>query len=239
MAEQSFESHPDTPRLPPRAKGQRAVRPRDAATLIVLRRDGPKPRVLMGRRHGGHSFMPDKWVFPGGRIDPADFRAPVAAELRPEVADCLARAGGEPKRTRALALSAIRETFEETGLLLAQAGEARAKAGPWKDFLAQGALPDLSALDFIARAVTPPMVPKRYDARFFMADAERLVSLERQPDCGELDEIAWFELEDALALDLPTVTEFVLKEIPLRLADNTRPIPDWRMRRGKRGMTPA
>ena len=239
MAEQPFESHPDTPRLPPRAKGQRAVRPRDAATLIVLRRDGPKLRVLMGRRHGGHSFMPDKWVFPGGRIDPADFRAPVAAELRPEVAERLARAGGEPRRTRALALSAIRETFEETGLLLAQPGEARVRTGPWKDFLAQGALPDLSALDFIARAVTPPMVPKRYDARFFMADAERLVSLERQADCGELDEIAWFELEAALALDLPTVTEFVLKEIPLRLADSGRAIPDWRMRRGKRGMTAA
>ena len=51
------------------------------------------------------------------------------------------------------------------------------------------------------------MVPKRFDARFFMADAERLISLERQADCGELDEIAWFELEEALALDLPTVTE--------------------------------
>ena len=241
MTEQAFKppgSHPDTPRMAPRAKGSRAVRPRDAATLIVLRRDGPKPRVLMGRRHGGHSFMPDKWVFPGGRIDPADFRAPVAAELRPEVAEKL-YAAGPARRVRALALSAIRETFEETGLLLAQPGERRVQAGPWKEFLAQGVLPDLSALEYIARAVTPPMVPKRYDARFFMADAERLVSLERQADCGELDEIAWFELEAALALDLPTVTEFVLKDIPLRLADKTRPIPDWRMRRGRRGMTAA
>ncbi len=236
MAEQAFEPHPDTPRMPPR-KG-RAVRPRDAATLIVLRRDGPKLRVLMGRRHGGHSFMPDKWVFPGGRIDPSDFRAPVAAELRPEVAERLARAGGLPRRTRALALAAIRETFEETGLLLARPGKFhRVVAGPWRDFLAQDVLPDLSAVDFIARAVTPPMVPKRFDARFFMADAENLVSLERQADCGELDEIAWFELEAALALDLPTVTEFVLKEIPHRLADASRPIPDWRMRRGQRGMT--
>ena len=222
--------------MPPRTG--RAVRPRDAATLIVLRRDGPKPRVLMGRRHGGHSFMPDKWVFPGGRIDPSDFRAPVAAELRPEVAEKLYRTG-PPHRARALALSAIRETFEETGLLLAQPGQHPAGAGPWRQFLEQGVLPDLSALDYIARAVTPPMVPKRYDARFFLADAERLVSLDRQPDCGELDEIAWFELADALDLDLPTVTGFVLKEIPLRLADGARAIPDWRMRRGKRGMTPG
>ncbi len=238
MAEQAFDAHPDTPRMPPRRKGQRAVRPRDAATLIVLRRDGPQPRVLMGRRHGGHDFMPDKWVFPGGRIDPSDFRAPVASELRPEVAEKLATAA-PPKRGRALALAAIRETFEETGLLLAKPGQHRPVAGPWHAFLEQGALPDLGALQFIARAVTPPMVPKRYDARFFMAEAENLLSLERQPDCGELDEIAWFELGQALALDLPTVTEIVLREIPLRLADPHRPFPYLRMRRGQRGMTAA
>ncbi|MFI4933692.1 MAG: NUDIX hydrolase [Caulobacterales bacterium] len=233
MAEQAFEPHPDTPRLPPR-KG-RAVRPRDAATLIVLRRDGPKPRVLMGRRHGGHDFMPDKWVFPGGRIDPSDFRAPVASELRPEVAERLSTAA-PAKRARALALAAIRETFEETGLLLARPGHHRPIAGPWRQFLEQGALPDLSAVDFIARAVTPPMVPKRFDARFFMAEAENLISLERQPDCGELTEIAWLELEEALGLDLPTVTGFVLREIPQRLKDPHRPLPYLRMRRGSRTM---
>ncbi len=236
MAEQSFEPHPDTPRLPPRQG--RAVRPRDAATLVVVRRDGPKLRVLMGRRHGGHDFMPDKWVFPGGRIDPSDFRVPVAAELRPEVAARLT-AAAPAKRARALALSAIRETFEETGLLLAKPGRYRPIAGPWRQFLEQGALPDLSALDFVARAVTPPMVPKRYDARFFIAEAERLISLERQPDCGELTEIAWLELGEALALDLPTVTEMVLRDLPERLADPHRPVPYWRMRRGQRTMTSA
>src|ERR1700733_3169181 len=107
MAERAFESHPDTPRMPPRTG--RAVGPRGAATLIIIRRDGPKPRVLMGRRHGGHDFMPDKWVFPGGRIDPSDFRAPVASELRPDVAHRL-YATGLARRARALALSAIRET---------------------------------------------------------------------------------------------------------------------------------
>ena len=234
MAEQAFEPHPDTPRMPPRQG--RAVRPRDAATLIVLRRDGPKPRVLMGRRHGGHDFMPDKWVFPGGRIDPSDFRAPVASELRPDVAHRL-ETTAQPKRGRALALSAIRETFEETGLLLGKTAHHRPIAGPWRLFLEQGALPDLAALDYIARAVTPPMVPKRYDARFFMADAENLISLDRQTDCGELDEIAWFDLEEALSLDLPTVTSFVLREIPLKLADPHRPFPYLRMRRGQRTMT--
>ena len=146
-----------------------------------------------------------------------------------------------PKRGRALALAAIRETFEETGLLLAKPGNVTAPiAGPWRQFLDQGALPDLAALDYIARAVTPPMVPKRFDARFFMADAERLISLERQPDCGELDEIAWFDLEEALALDLPTVTELRAARDPAEAwPTRTARFPYLRMRRGQRGMTTA
>jgi len=210
----------------------RPVRPRDAATLILVRRDGPKPRVLMGRRHSTHAFMPDKWVFPGGRIDPSDFRAPFATDLRPDVAARLAKTA-PPSRARALALAAVRETFEEVGLLLARPAPSRPGVGPWREFLAQGALPDLAALDFVARAVTPTASPRRFDARFMMAEADRLISLERQADCGELDEIAWFELEEALGLDLPSVTRFVLREIPLRLADPSRPAPCLRFVRGR------
>ena len=231
MSQQAFETDAAMPRTPLRTG--RAARPRDAATLIIVRRDGPKPRVLMGRRHGGHDFMPDKWVFPGGRIDPSDFRAPVAAELRPEVAVRLNKTA-PPKRARALGLAAIRETFEEAGLLLAKPGAARPGAGPWRQFISQGALPDLSALDFIARAITPPRVPKRFNARFFMADAERLVSLERQADCGELTEIAWLELDEALGLDIPIITRVVLGEIPKRMADPHRPAPDIKTWRGAR-----
>ena len=127
MTEQAFEPRRRTDGVRP--KGTKAVRPRHAATLIVLRRDGPKPRVLMGRRHGGHDFMPDKWVFPGGRIDRADFRAPFATDLRPEVAARLARTA-PPVRVRALALAAVRETFEEVGLLLARPAPPRAGTGP-------------------------------------------------------------------------------------------------------------
>ena len=210
----------------------RPVRPRDAATLILIRRDGAKPSVLMGRRHGGHDFMPGKWVFPGGRIDRSDFRAPYAGNLQPLAAAALEKTA-PPARARAIAMAAIRETFEEAGLLLARPALVRAGAGPWREFMAQGAIADLEALDFVARAVTPPMSPKRFDARFFMAEADRLMSLTPQPDCGELDEIAWVELEEALALDLPTVTRFVLREIPLRLADRTRRPPSLQFKRGR------
>jgi 8-oxo-dGTP pyrophosphatase MutT (NUDIX family) len=189
----------------------------------------------MGRRHGGHDFMPGKWVFPGGRIDPSDFRAPFATDLRPEVAARLQKTAPLP-RARALALAAIRETFEETGLLLATPAPARPSVGPWRQFLALGALPDLAALDFVARAVTPPMSPKRFDARFFLARADRLISLEREADCGELDEIAWFDLPAARELDLPSVTRFVLGEIDLRLADPSRAAPYLRFTRGRQSL---
>jgi 8-oxo-dGTP pyrophosphatase MutT (NUDIX family) len=219
-----------------RGTGARLVRPRDAATLILVRRDTATPRLLMGRRHGGHAFMPDKWVFPGGRIDRSDFRAPYATDVRPEVMARLEKTAPHA-RARALALAAVRETFEETGLLLAKPAPTRTGAGPWRDFMAQGAEADLAALDFVARAITPPYRPKRFDARFFMADAEALLSLKRLPDCGELDEIAWVDLDEALALDLPGITRFVIREVALRLDDHSRPAPFVSFVRGARQLT--
>jgi 8-oxo-dGTP pyrophosphatase MutT (NUDIX family) len=221
---------------PLRKPGAKLARPRDAATLIIVRRDGPKPRLLMGRRNGGHDFMPDKWVFPGGRIDRSDFRAPYATDVRPEVMARLEKSTPQA-RARALALTAIRETFEEVGLLLAKPAPKRPGAGPWREFLAQGAEPDLAALDFIAQAITPHYRPKRFNARFFMASAEALISLDRMPDCGELDEIAWLDLDEALTLDLPGITRFVIEELPLRLEDPGRPAPFTRFLRGDRQLT--
>jgi 8-oxo-dGTP pyrophosphatase MutT (NUDIX family) len=214
------------PEGPPRPVGQKAVRPKRAATLILIRRDGPKPRVLMGRRHGGHSFMPDRWVFPGGRVDRADYHPPAASELKPEI-QAMFDAHLAPRRGRALALAAVRETFEEAGLLLAKAAPPRPGAGPWRDFLGQGALPDLEGLDIVARAITPAAVAKRFDTWFLLAEADRLLSFERQPDCGELEEIAWFDFEAANELKLPNVTRAVLMEAQMRLDDPRRPRPYW------------
>src|SRR5580698_8185450 len=103
-----YDPHTDGPMREP---GARHVRPRDAATLILVRRDASRPQLLMGRRHGGHNFMPDKWVFPGGRVDRGDFHAPHATDHRPEVLAKLEKAAN-PSRCRALAMAAVRETFE-------------------------------------------------------------------------------------------------------------------------------
>ncbi len=208
------------------------LRPKDAATLIVVRQDGPEPRVLMGRRAEGHVFMAGKWVFPGGRVDASDRFAPSASELRPEVARRLQRTA-TPSRARALALAAVRELFEETGVLLARPSPPRSGSGPWRDFLQAGALPDLAPLDYIARAVTPPGRPRRFDARFFLADASALVSLEPRSGDRELDEIAWLEMSRLGDLDLPQITRFVVGEALERLKAPNRPIPFARMVRGK------
>jgi 8-oxo-dGTP pyrophosphatase MutT (NUDIX family) len=230
------EAKPVKPEGPPRIPGTRAVRPRHAATVMIIRRDGPKPRVLMGKRHGGHSFMPDRWVFPGGRIDRSDYRAPFASDLKPDV-HAVFDAYLKPGKGRALALAAVRETWEEAGLLLARRGPARPSAGPWRAFVEQGALPDLDALDVVARAVTPPQVGKRFDTWFLVADAERLMSLERQPDCGELEEIAWVDFDEAQALPLPTVTRMMIRESVERMSDPSRPKPFLRFKAG--GMRPS
>ena len=219
-------------------EGQPLARPRHAATLIIVRRDGSKPRLLMGRRAGGHTFMPSKWVFPGGRVDRTDFVAPAASDLTPAVEQKLELTArhASPRLPRALAMAAVRETFEEVGLLLAREAPSRPGAGPWREFLEAGALPDLAPLRFVARAITPPYRPRRFDARFFMAEADALLSLERRPDCGELDEIAWVDLDEALALDLPNITRFVVQEVAKRLEEPDRPVPFMRFQNGRRAL---
>lgn len=208
------------------------LRPKDAATLIVVR-DG---KVLMGRRAQGHVFMASKWVFPGGRIDRSDFRAASTGDFDARTAGRLA-AGCPPHRARALALAAIRETFEETGLIVGDKAPPAAVAGPWRAYRAAGALPDLSALTYVARAITPPGRARRFDARFFMADGSALLSRDIDGS-GELDEIAWIPWEEAEGLDLPAITRFVIGEVGKRLADPERPAPFVRFVRGRHDIQP-
>ncbi|QGZ94626.1 NUDIX hydrolase [Terricaulis silvestris] len=191
----------------------KASRPRDAATLILVR---GRREVMMGQRAKGHVFMPDKWVFPGGRVDPGDARAKAAVELTAET-ETLLKAGGPVRRPpRAYALAAVRETREEAGLVL---GDEKG--------------PDLSKLQFVARAITPPYRPRRFDARFFMADAEAVLAHD-EPAAGdeELLHTKWFSLDEAEALDLPSITRFVLKEVRARLAGDTVEPPFLRWSRG-------
>ncbi|WP_245973837.1 NUDIX hydrolase [Bosea caraganae] len=200
------------------------LRPLDAATMLILDRTGKKPRVLMGKRHLGHKFMPGKFVFPGGRIDPTDRRMAATGVLSQICEDRLmARSPrSTPSKARALALAAIRETFEETGLLFGSNEFGIPESPPpgtWTDFAGHGVYPDLGAVTFVARAVTPPRRPKRFDTRFFAIDSEAVgakVEGVISPD-SELIELVWVDFEEALQLDLPTITKAIIKEVEARL----------------------
>ena len=199
------------------------VRPKDAATLILVDRSGSMPKVLLGKRHERHKFMPGKFVFPGGRVDPVDRLMPVARPLDPHAEAHLMKhlQRASAAKARAFALAAIRETFEETGLLLGVPTSETAKvpSGPWRAFAEAKILPDRSALRFIGRAITPPGRPRRFDARFFTLDASAIahrVEGVTGPD-AELVELVWVELGSKPLADLHPMTKNVLRELELRL----------------------
>jgi 8-oxo-dGTP pyrophosphatase MutT (NUDIX family) len=219
----------------------RIIHPVDAATLIILDRSDTTPKVLLGRRHAGHVFMPGKFVFPGGRVESDDKMMPFAAALDPNVEKHLLcqidrDAAPEP---HALALASIRETFEETGLLLgaARADVPPAPEGAWMKFREAGFYPDLSVLHFITRAITPPGPPRRFDARFFSADirdvAHRIENVIHAD--AELVELTSVSIAGARDLDLPMITHIVLEELEARIAagfSTSLPVPFYQMRNG-------
>jgi 8-oxo-dGTP pyrophosphatase MutT (NUDIX family) len=212
------------------------LRPRDAATLVLVRRDHDAARVLMGCRHAGMAFMANKYVFPGGRIDPGDQRIAVTRDLRPQVLARTAQ-GITEIRARGLALAAIRETFEETGTLVGEPGTPpRTRSRGWKKFFAHGIVPVLDGLELIARAITPPNRPRRFDARFFMVDAGAIAHTLDATHNEELLTPSWLTLDEARALDLPGITRRVLAEVESRLddgPDESRPTPFFRFLHGK------
>ena len=211
---------------------------RDAATIVLMRGDGPDPQVLMGQRGAGAVFMPSKYVFPGGAVDAGDTLVPLGSALHATCAARLAAPGAPP--ASALAAAAIRELWEETGLALGHPGQTVLPPG-WAGFAARGHVPDASALRFFFRAITPPGRSRRFDARFFLADAARLVG---DPDdfsaaSDELGHLHWLPLSKARDLDLPFITEVVLAEVavlagtegpppPVPFFDNSGPIPTFR-----------
>ena len=199
------------------------IRPRDAATLIILDRDSGGTRVLMGKRHANSAFMPGKYVFPGGRVDAADCRLKPAADLDPAVAGKLMlRMRGRPSlaRARGLAMAAIRETFEEVGLIIGtEPGKrTRTRSAPWQAFLDTGYGPDLSGLRYFARAITPPDRTRRFDTRFFVLDAAHVVNAAAPAKAtDELLDPCWLLLEETAGLDLPGITKDILARLKTAL----------------------
>lgn len=220
---------------------KKVLRPRDAATLIVVDTSTGEPRVLLGRRRPDLVFMPGRYVFPGGRVDPGDRRIDVEHDLQAgNIERLVAGMKGvpSPSRARALALAAVREMFEEAGLLIGAPlpQGAKCSAPAWQEFFACGFRPALAQLTFFARAITPPGRPRRFDTRFFCAPAEAIVHKVAIAD-GELSDVEWHSIPQARTLELPNITRVVLEDLGERIAagalgDSSRPVPFYHRRDG-------
>ncbi|GHC62342.1 NUDIX hydrolase [Limoniibacter endophyticus] len=219
----------DTAESKDSALGKGPKRPRDAATLLLLDRTSPDEiSVLMGRRHMSHAFMPGKFVFPGGRTDPTDSRVKTSDELHPLVEHRLCTNRTSKARARAIALSAIRETYEECGALIGRRADYQSGISGWQGFCNHGVAPTLSQLRLVARAITPPGRVRRYDTRFFAVWREDAVAL-TLPDGGptnELEEQVWMPLDEARTLDIPRITSWILGDLIERLKDDPQLSPD-------------
>ena len=220
-----------------------AMKPKDAASMILIDSRGIVPKVLMGKRNPAAKFMPGFYVFPGGRLEKGDGDAPHQGALPPQDIERLRKFTQRPteRRMRALALAAIRETFEETGLRIgAPSDESGAGAAPegWAEFLAGGRTPTLEGVRFIGRAITPPGRNRRFDTRFFLRDVSRLEDLKTvkpTPD-SELVDLVWVPINDAGAIEAVEITHIILGELRKLIAGGfaeslSRPM--FRMRNGK------
>lgn len=210
-----------------------AIRPVDAASVLLVDRTGGDMRVLIGRRSSRHVFMPDVYVFPGGRRDATDRLVPVSGPLHPLAHERLAsRAGARcsPARLRALGVAALRELYEEAGISVG----AQALADTPLPFR-----PDLSRLRFLARAITPAGYPRRYDTRFFTLftdDAD--VDPASATASHELEDLRWMDVFDHGGINMPDITLMILEELRKSIQEDPslpfgRPAPLYHTRRGR------
>lgn len=224
--------------LPPYSKPEKRVIPRSAASLIIIEDAATDPHVLLGKRVSRHNFMPDVYVFPGGALDAGDFRAASDLELHPEVGEKAVTSRRGLLEAKALGVAAIRETAEETGLIVGVPGDKVSKhlgeeteAG----FKSLSLEPALQELDYIGRAITPPNSPRRFHARFFMVDADHVHG--ELGGSGELEDLAFVPIKKALEMKIIDVTTFMLEEVERQLAqdriDKARARPRYTYRFGK------
>ena len=210
------------------------LKPKDAAALVLIDDSGPAPRVLLGKRRADLKFMPNQFVFPGGRRETSDAEIPTVSELHAHDARMIALGcgpSGTMRRAKALAVAALREFYEETGFVIGKPAEV---SPDWPDFAAKRIAPDPASLRYFARAITPPGRTRRFDTRFFIAK-RACVAFEVPPPDAEFSEIRWATFAETLDLDLPRITRTILAEVDRRLkADpvlsGTDPIPEFRMR---------
>ncbi len=207
--------------LPKPIAGRRAPRPKLAATVVLLRNTGKNTEILMGKRSAKHDFLPNVYVFPGGRVDPCDSIAPALGGMLARTRTILENAM-TPRRARACVLAAVRETFEETSLILGEKTQtSKVNCGPsWQDFHAHGYLPVLDNIEVFARAITPPYHDKRFDTWFFLARLDTQTANRPFQNSAELVDTNWFTFAQLEKLDTHRATQMMLKQLAIYLAQD-------------------
>jgi 8-oxo-dGTP pyrophosphatase MutT (NUDIX family) len=198
------------------------TRPRDAASLILLRGEGKNLEVLAGRRPLHVRFMPGVHVFPGGAIDPPDR---IAWQLE---------AGAEtlgPKLARS-ARAALRETWEEAGVLVGRpASAAGAIPRTWpieRAYHERGLVAAMDLLTYVGRAITPSHSKRRFNTRFFLSDGANVYG--EPTSTEELEDLRWYPIGRHPLESFRDVTRFMLaRAIALRngTASGDAPLFYW------------
>ena len=194
-----------------RAAQMKASRPRLASTIVLTHGDRKNPKILMGQRSSKHDFMPSVYVFPGGRVERSDSYAPHKGDLSARSAKIM-HAAFSPRKARAMIIAAVRETYEETSLMLGAPLDKKRpsyKEPAWDALQAQGLRPDISGIEVFGRAVTPPHRHKRFDAWFF----HKHIGDGRLPeitDSAELLNVGWFTFSQIKSLQTQRATDMML-----------------------------
>ncbi len=229
----------------------RAARPKLAATILLARGARGAEQVLMGLRSKRHDFMPDIYVYPGGRVERADSYAKASDDLNARTAHILT-AAMPPARARACVMAAIRETFEETGFIIGEPaaassmpnkktsstqsqGQSQTQHQSWRKFYAHNHMPDLSRIEVIGRAITPPYRPKRFDTWFFLCRLSESEGARPFADSEELLNTCWVDVHAAdTALQMHPITQMMLGAATQFLTPDVTPstIPYSRFERG-------
>jgi 8-oxo-dGTP pyrophosphatase MutT (NUDIX family) len=208
---------------------RRAV-PRLSASLLIVDRSRPEPHFLFGRRHNRHVFMPNRYVFPGGKVDGCDSRIkPPIAMNAADHAIIEAHLSGRHHAVgaHAVGICAIREAWEESGNLIGKPAVFETKYIQWQAFVENDMAPDLSALRLLARAITPASMPYRYDTWFFLMFRDSIaLSVDVCGPESELDHQIWASEAQIQTFDLPSITRMILREAVLRLKTDPELVRD-------------
>ncbi|HTV89261.1 MAG TPA: hypothetical protein VME41_09620 [Stellaceae bacterium] len=193
----------------------RIVRPRDAASLILLRGAGSDLELLAGRRPGHVKFMPGVWVFPGGAIDPED-RRPWRVE---------SGVGSLPPRLARSVRAALRETWEEARVLVGRRAAAEcapAAVSPIEAAYAErGVIAAFDRLAYVGRAITPTLAFRRFNTRFFLADGDAVHGDPVSTD--ELEDVGWHPIGRRPLAPFADVTQFMLARA-IAMREGTAPV---------------